>query len=70
MGMLSYSRKVNDSHLLSIGVYVDDLTVTSANSTHIQEFKAKMMKSFEMSNLWQLNSYLGVEVIQEKHIFL
>ena len=65
-----YFKKDFDPHLV-IGVYVDDLIVTSANFAHIQEFKEKMMKLFELNNLGPFNSYLGIEVIQQKcHISL
>ena len=60
-----YFKKDSDYHLL-IGVYVDDLIVTGPISAHIKEFKVKMMKLFEMSDLGLLNSYLGIEVIQGK----
>ena len=60
-----YFKKESDYHLL-IGVYVDDLIVTGPISAHIKEFKVKMMKLFEMSDLGLLNSYLGIEVIQGK----
>ena len=60
-----YFKKDSDYHLL-IGVYVDDLIVASPISAHIKEFKVKMMKFFEMSDLELLNSYLGIEVIQRK----
>ena len=60
-----YFKKESAYHLL-IGVYVDDLIVTRPISAHIKEFKVKMMKLFEMSDLGLLNSYLGIEVIQRK----
>lgn len=62
MSMLFTSRKMV-SHLYT-GVYVDDLIVIGANTVHIHDFKNKMMKLFEMSNLGLLNSHLGIEVIQ------
>ena len=40
--------------------------MTGPISAHIKEFKVKMMKLFEMSDLGLLNSYLGIEVIQGK----
>ena len=46
--------------MMSIGVYVDDLIVTGPMAAHIKEFKVKMMKLFEMSDLGLLNSYLGI----------
>ncbi|CAA7391577.1 unnamed protein product [Spirodela intermedia] len=70
---LGFSRSKNEqvvclkwsdkSHLI-IGVYVDDLLVTSENDSDINEFIYEMMYFFEISDLGQLCSYLGIEVAQ------
>ena len=57
--------------ILIIGVYVDDLIVTGSSLAVIEDFKAKMAREFDMSNLGSLSSYLGIEVKQSKDfIFL
>jgi hypothetical protein len=58
-----YTRGKSGERLL-LGVYVDDLIVTSASTTAIGEFKREMMGLFRMSDLGLLSYYLGIEVIQ------
>ena len=51
-----------------MGVYVDDLLVTSSNKKEIKDqFKLQMNKQFERSNLGLLSFYLGIEVRQIEH---
>lgn len=62
-------REGNES--LIIGVYVDDILITSSNTANIIKFKEQMSKEFEMSDLGKLSYYLGIEVDQSKdHIEL
>jgi hypothetical protein len=58
-----YTRK-NKGFQLIVGVYVDDLVITGANSAYIVVFKKEMTKAFKMSDLGLLRYYLGIEVIQ------
>ena len=51
---------------LWVGVYVDDLIITGSNTEEIESFKVSMKTKFEMTDFGLLNSYLGIEVIQEK----
>ena len=51
---------------LLVGVYVDDLIITGSNTEGIEEFKTSMKTQFEMTDFGLLNSYLGIEVIQEE----
>ncbi|KAD4586296.1 hypothetical protein E3N88_23897 [Mikania micrantha] len=51
---------------LIVGVYVDDLIVTGTSEKRIQEFKERMMKVFDMSDLGHLSYYLGIEVTQKQ----
>ena len=44
---------------------MDDLLVTSEKDSDISKFKKQMKHYFEMSNLGQLSSYLGIKVSQE-----
>ncbi|KAI3741687.1 hypothetical protein L1987_59361 [Smallanthus sonchifolius] len=57
------SKKPNS--LLIVGVYVDDLIMTGSNEKELQEFKGRMMKVFEMTDLGLLSYYLGIEVDQK-----
>jgi hypothetical protein len=51
---------------LVVGVYVDDLVITGANSVDINTFKAEMQAAFKMSDLGLLHYYLGLEVSQSE----
>ena len=59
-----YLKFLDQIHLI-IGVYVDDLLVTGEKDSDINKFKEQMKHYFEMSNLGQLSSYLGIKVSQE-----
>jgi hypothetical protein len=58
-------KKVVNSSLILVGVYIDDLIVTRSNYNQIMKFKKAMSKSFEMSDLGKLTYYLGIEVFQD-----
>ena len=47
---------------LIIGVYVDDLIVTSPRTEDINSFKREMVARFRMSDLGALSYYLSIEV--------
>ena len=51
--------------LLLLGVYVDDLVITGADATEIDNFKTAMKGKFRMSDLGLLSYYLGIEVRQD-----
>lgn len=50
-----------------VSLYVDDLLVTGSNTAQIEEFKDKMKKIFEMTDLGEMSYFLGIEVKQMKH---
>ncbi|XP_015573326.1 uncharacterized mitochondrial protein AtMg00810-like [Ricinus communis] len=54
-------------NLLIISVYVDDLIYTSDSEYMLEEFKASMMKTFEMTDLGLMKYFLGIEVMQTLH---
>eukprot|EP00253_Pinus_taeda_P028374 PITA_28374 len=62
--------KVNEhGHILIVFIFVDDMTLTG--DFDIDEFKAAMMKEFEMTDLGLMKYFLGIEVDQsEKGIFI
>jgi len=51
--------------VLLLGVYVDDLIITSAKWKEVESFKATMKDQFEMRDLGLLSFYLGVKVHQD-----
>ena len=53
-----------------IGVYVDDLMVTSTSVEGFKEFMQQMMKDFDMTDLELLTYYLGMEVDQRKYCIM
>lgn len=61
----SVYRKTVNASILVVSVYVDDLFITGANSTIIDNFKTEMASKFDMSDLGKLSYYLGIEVCQE-----
>jgi hypothetical protein len=47
-----------------VGVYVNDLVITSTNQEDIDRFKAEMNSTFKVSDLGLLHYYLGLEIKQ------
>ena len=63
--------KQSDSHIVIVGLYVDDLIVSGSSPAGIENFKGEMTRKFDMSDLGFLSSYLSIEVKQgKKFIFL
>ena len=60
-----YTSNIKESKLW-VGVYVDDLIITGSNTEEINCFKLSMKTKFDMTDFGLLNSYLGIQVIQEK----
>ena len=60
-----YTRN-NGAEVLIVGMYVDDLSVTSTSVEDIKEFKQQMMKEFEMTGIGLLTYYLDIEMDQKK----
>ena len=72
---MGFIRSINDQVVytsnrnerkLWVGVYVDDLIITCSNSKEIESFKISMKTKFEMADFSFLNSYLGIQIMQEK----
>ena len=55
----------NGGNALLVGVYVDDLVITSTKDAEMAAFKEEMMTTFQMSGLGPLSFYLGIEVPQD-----
>jgi hypothetical protein len=47
-----------------MGVYVDDLVITSTKDAEVAVFKEEMKNTFHMSDVGPLSFYLGIEVHQ------
>ena len=60
-----YTSNKKESKLW-VGVYVDDLIITRSNTEEIDSFKLSMKAKFDMTDFGLLNSYLDIQVIQEK----
>jgi hypothetical protein len=54
----------NGGNTLLVGVYVDDLVITSTKDAEMTTFKEEMNTTFQMSDLGLFSFYLGIEVHQ------
>ena len=52
---------------LLVCLYVDDMLVTGSKAEYINQFKHQMTTEFEMSDLGELNYFLGIEFMQTDH---
>jgi hypothetical protein len=57
-------RQGNGGNILLVGVYVDDLVITSTKDAEVAAFKEEIKATFQMSDLRLLSFYLGIEVHQ------
>ncbi|GKV25217.1 hypothetical protein SLEP1_g34687 [Rubroshorea leprosula] len=56
--------KEKGADLIIVSIYVDDLLVTGSCEAMVRNFKANMMKMFEMNDLGKMSYFLGIEVQQ------
>jgi hypothetical protein len=61
-----YTR-VQNSCILVVGVYADDLIIMGESFSELKKFKEEMKRIFHMSDLGALSYYLGIEVKQGSH---
>ncbi|KAJ0556958.1 putative RNA-directed DNA polymerase [Helianthus annuus] len=61
-----YIKKTQGNDLIIICLYVDDIVFTSSSLELISEFKAKMISEFEMTDVGELQYFLGLEVEKKK----
>eukprot|EP00253_Pinus_taeda_P019404 PITA_19404 len=59
--------KDNDSKIIIVVLYVDDLIFTSNDASLIVDFKTVMKNEFEMTELGFLRYFLGIEVDQSEN---
>ena len=57
-------KKQDTIDFLLVCLYVDDMIYLGSSESIVAEFKASMMKSFEMSYLGLLHYFLGIEVLK------
>ena len=57
--------KETDANLIVVSIYVNDLLVTGNSEKLVEEFKAKMLKAFEMTDLGLMSYFLGMEAKQD-----
>ncbi|CAN6723484.1 unnamed protein product [Malus baccata var. baccata] len=63
--------KATEVRILIVSLYVDDIIYTGSSSALMDDFKADIMRKYEMSDLGLLHHFLGLRVIQtERCIFL
>jgi hypothetical protein len=55
-------RRGNGGNALLVGVYVDDLVIIDTKDAEVAAFKEEMKVTFQMSDMWSLSFYLGIEV--------
>jgi hypothetical protein len=55
----------NGGNILLVGVYVDDLVITSTKNAKVAAFKEEMKATFQMSDMGPLSFYMGIEVHQD-----
>jgi hypothetical protein len=51
-----------------VSLYVDDLFVTGNNPRMIDQFKAEMIKVFEMKGLGEMSYFLSMEVQENQRV--
>lgn len=59
-----YVKRQGISDLMIVSLYVDDMIYTGSSLSLISEFKQTMMNKFDMTDLGELNYFLGLEIAQ------
>ena len=54
-------------NVLIVSLYVDDLIVVGNNELMLADFKDSMKLEFDMTDLGQMRSFLGFEVLQKSN---
>lgn len=58
--------KSKEGKFIIVSLYVDDLIFSGNDKSFCDEFKNSMMLEFEMTDLWKMKYFLGVEVKQSQ----
>lgn len=59
--------EIEDSGIVVLSLYVDDLLVTRNNLQLIEEFKEGMKKTFEMKDLGEMSFFLVMQIHQTQN---
>ena len=59
-----FTKMSNESKILIVSIYVDDLIYTGDDENMMSDFKNSMMKVFYMTDLGMMRFFLGIEVLQ------
>lgn len=59
-----YIKKSNDTVVLIVALYVDDMLTTSPDKVYLEDFKTQMLSVFEMTDLGLMSYFLGMEILQ------
>nr|GEZ53462.1 retrovirus-related Pol polyprotein from transposon TNT 1-94 [Tanacetum cinerariifolium] len=66
-----YIKRRGTDHILIVSLYVDDMIYTGSSLQLIQEFQTTMKKMFDMTDLGELQYFLGLEITQtQEGIFM
>nr|GEU40886.1 retrovirus-related Pol polyprotein from transposon TNT 1-94 [Tanacetum cinerariifolium] len=66
-----YIKRQGMNDLLIVSLYVDDMIYTSSSPQLIHDFQVSMKKMFDMTDLGELQYFLGLEIIQgQEGIFI
>ena len=64
-----YSDAVRHQHkgdsLLIVVIYVDDITIMGSSLEDVKRLKQKLFLRYEMTDLGEIQSYLGMRIIQD-----
>ncbi|KAI3721795.1 hypothetical protein L2E82_32813 [Cichorium intybus] len=61
-----YIKREGTDNLLIVSLYVDDMIYTGSSIRLIHEFQESMKKMFDMTDLGELQYFLGLEITQTK----
>ena len=61
-----YVKKVEDSMMVYLLLYVDNMLIASKSKSEIQVVKVKLLKEFDMKELGNAKIILGMEIERDK----
>ena len=57
--------KGDEINFVIVSLHVDDLLVIGSNEELVRKFKEDMKQTFEMTDLWEMAYFLGMEIKQK-----
>ena len=64
-GIYVYHRREGDGSLFVI-LYVDDITILGASLEAVKRLKAELSKRYEITDLGEISSYLGIRITRDR----